>query len=111
MHGAIVHGMRRRIIAVYVLASHNRRLYVGITSDLVRRIHQHRLGRGSAFAIKYRMNRLVYWEEHRSVIDAMRRERQLKHWPWAKMAEVIGARNAGWRDLSLLWFREPAVPR
>lgn len=101
--------MRHRIIAVYVLASHNRRVYVGVTSDLVRRIHQHRLGRGSAFAIRYRMNRLVYWEEHRSVVDAIRRERHLKHWPREKMAELIGRRNAGWRDLSLQWFQDGAA--
>jgi putative endonuclease len=91
------------MIAVYILASQNRRLFVGVTSDLVRRIQQHQLGRGSAFAIRYRMNRLVYYEAHGSVVAAIRRERQLKSWDRTRMVGLIELENATWQDLSARW--------
>jgi putative endonuclease len=85
---------------IYVLASRSQALYVGITSDLNRRLAQHRRGEGSAFAEKYRVTRLVYVEIYGFVGDALRREKQLKGWTRAKKVRLIESTNPDWRDLA-----------
>ena len=66
---------------VYILASQrNGTLYIGITSNICLRMEQHRQGVGSAFVKKYRVNRLVYYEEYQLYTDAIRRETNLKRW-------------------------------
>ncbi len=72
--------MRRPLIAVYILASHSRRLCIGVTSDLPKRLWQHRNGVASDFPQRYRMNRLVHYEVFKRVTDAIAREKQLKGW-------------------------------
>jgi len=64
---------------VYILASkRNGTLYIGVTSDLLRRMEEHRDGTGSAFVKKYGVSRLVYFEEYPFYADAIRRETNLK---------------------------------
>ena len=77
-------GVSQKSYFVYVLASRSQALYVGITSDLSRRLAQHRRGEGSEFAERYRVTRLVYVETYGFVGDALRREKQLKGWTRAK---------------------------
>jgi putative endonuclease len=74
-------------------------IYVGVTSDLARRVAQHRVGKGSGFCRKYRLRRLVLAEWHDTIDDAIRREKLLKAWlrPWK--LELIEAANPTWRDL------------
>ena len=84
----------------YIMTNHVRGVtYVGVTSDLARRVSQHRQGKGSAFCRKYRLHRLVLVEWHDSIDDAIRREKLLKTWqrPWK--LELIEAANPTWRDL------------
>ena len=85
---------------VYILASRNRVLYVGVTRDLRRRLEQHRDGLDGAFTHRYRIERLVYYESYDLVGDALRREKQLKGWTRAKKVELIEAVNREWLDLS-----------
>ncbi|MDQ6434341.1 GIY-YIG nuclease family protein [Mesorhizobium sp. LHD-90] len=67
---------------VYILASQkNGTLYTGVTSDLAGRLLQHRTGTGSKFAARYGVTRLVWFEEHAWVIDAIKREKAIKKWP------------------------------
>ena len=66
---------------VYMLASkRNGTLYIGVTSDLAARVHAHRIGKGSEFVAKYRVTRLVWYEEYRLYVDAIQRETSLKRW-------------------------------
>ncbi|MEM9996430.1 MAG: GIY-YIG nuclease family protein [Bacteroidota bacterium] len=85
---------------VYILASRrNGTLYVGVTSDLARRIREHKQGSIPGFTRKYGVQRLVYIEEFDDIQDAMVRERRLKKWNRAWKLELIEEANPGWRDL------------
>ncbi len=85
---------------VYIMS--NRKdgvLYIGVTSDLSRRIVQHREGKGSAFCRRYGLKRLVYAEEHDSIEEAIAREKAMKAWKRAWKIELIEAVNPAWDDL------------
>lgn len=86
--------------AVYILASRrNGTLYVGVTSDLVTRIWQHRKDSIDGFTRKYRVHTLVYYELHADMAHAITREKQLKKWRRAWKLELIEGRNPEWKDL------------
>ena len=85
---------------VYIMS--NRKdgvLYIGVTSDLSRRIVQHREGKGSAFCRRYGLTRLVYAEKHDSIEDAIAREKTMKAWKRAWKIELIEGVNPAWDDL------------
>ncbi|GLS15867.1 GIY-YIG nuclease family protein [Hydrogenophaga electricum] len=92
--------MRERHPAVYVLASQrNGTLYVGVTSDLVQRIHQHRHELTGGFTQRYGVHQLVYFEPHGTMEAAITREKQLKKWRRAWKLALIESVNPEWRDL------------
>ena len=74
-------------------------LYVGVTQNLPRRIHEHRMGLMEGFTSKYGLTQLVLYEEYPLVMDAVRREKAIKHWSRAWKSELIEKTNPGWRDL------------
>ena len=84
---------------VYIAASHSRRLYVGVTNDLARRMLEHRLGTSDGFTKKYRINRLVHYETFGDAASAIESEKRLKSWPRARKIALIERHNAGWLDL------------
>ncbi|PTW60944.1 putative endonuclease [Breoghania corrubedonensis] len=85
---------------IYVLASGlGGTLYVGVTNDLVRRISEHRQGIASNFTRKYRVHHLVYYEHHRDINEAIRREKQVKRWNRRWKIQLIEERNPNWDDL------------
>jgi putative endonuclease len=85
---------------VYMLASRqNGTLYVGVTSDLVRRVAGHREGMVPGFTETYGVKRLVWYETHDSIEAAIRREKRLKQWPRAWKVALIERANPKWRDL------------
>ncbi len=84
---------------MYVMASESGTLYVGVTSDLQRRILEHRQGTIGGFTKKYRCNKLVYFEEGDSMIGAIEREKQIKGWKRCRKEELINSVNPAWRDL------------
>ena len=89
---------------VYILASkRNGTLYTGIASDLHGRIHAHRGGRGSAFVKKYRVHRLVWFEEYPLYADAVQRETSLKRWKREWKLALIEKSNPNWDDLLETW--------
>jgi putative endonuclease len=88
---------------VYIMASRNRVLYVGVTRDLFRRWKLHRAREGAEFVAKYQVNRLVYIERADQLTDALRREKQLKRWRRSKKIALIEATNPGWQDLAIVW--------
>ncbi len=85
---------------VYMLASPNgRALYIGVTTDLGRRLEEHRLGM-SIHTARYNISRLVFIESHETAPDAIAREKQLKKWRREKKIALIDAVNPERLDLS-----------
>ena len=86
---------------VYILASRrNGTLYIGVTNDLVRRMSEHKGKFIPGFTRKYRVDKLVYFEEYASILEARERERTLKRWNRAWKLALIEKANPQWRDLS-----------
>ena len=78
-------------------------LYIGVTSNLPKRLYEHRNGLVEGFTKKYNVHKLVYYEETDYRISANERERQLKKWSRAKKNALVNTINPTWRDLSLDW--------
>ena len=74
-------------------------LYVGVTQNLPRRIYEHRMGLTEGFTSQYGLTQLVFYEEYPLVMDAVRREKAIKHWPRSWKIELIEKTNPDWRDL------------
>ena len=90
---------------VYIMTNRSGTLYTGVTNDLERRVAEHKGGRLRGFASRYRITRLVHFEETNDVAAALERERQIKGWSRAKKVSLIEDDNPGWKDLSEGWFR------
>jgi putative endonuclease len=87
---------------VYVLTSQKRgTLYIGVTSDLAKRIAEHRANIKAAFTSRHRVKRLVLIEEAPDMLSAIAREKQLKSWHRDWKINLIESRNPDWRDLAL----------
>ena len=85
---------------VYILTNRpNGTLYVGVTSDLVRRVWEHRTGVEDGFTKRYGVKLLVYFEAHATMPLAIQREHNMKHWPRAWKVRLILDLNPEWRDL------------
>ncbi len=85
---------------VYMLASkRNGTLYVGVTSNLVQRIWQHKNNFVEGFTKRYRVHTLVWYEVHESMESAITREKAIKNWKRAWKLEMIEKFNSSWRDL------------
>ena len=85
---------------VYILANKTcGTIYVGVTTDLPRRIWQHKRGMYSGFTRDYRVDRLVYYDIHGSIEEAIRREKRIKKWRRQWKIELVVAANPDWRDL------------
>ncbi|MGH7779448.1 MAG: GIY-YIG nuclease family protein [Candidatus Binataceae bacterium] len=93
---------RPRQYFVYIIASRTKALYIGVTNDLERRIQEHKSGAIAGFTARYRINRLIYFEEFQDVRDAIAREKQLKAWRREKKVKLIEAANPKWLDLTTL---------
>ncbi len=85
---------------VYIMASISGTLYVGVTSDLEKRVQQHKLGAFDGFSKKYGCNRLVYYEQTSDVKSAIEREKQIKKWNRNKKESLIQILNPAWIDLA-----------
>ncbi|MGA8090067.1 MAG: GIY-YIG nuclease family protein [Terracidiphilus sp.] len=84
----------------YIIASKSRTLYIGITSNLALRVHQHKHKLHEGFSAKYNCDRLVWFERFEGPIKAIAREKQLKGWTRAKKIAIIERTNPTWEDLS-----------
>ena len=86
---------------VYIAANRSKTLYIGVASDLVRRIWEHKNKVVKGFTEQYNINNLVYVEQTNSANDAIAREKQLKGWLRKKKVELIESVNPRWEDLSV----------
>lgn len=85
---------------VYILTNKlNTVLYVGVTQDLLKRVWQHREKLVEGFTKKYNLNKLVYYEQYESILEAVAREKQMKGGSRAKKLEIIDKYNPTWEDL------------
>jgi putative endonuclease len=85
---------------VYIMTNgRNGTLYVGVTSDLARRVWEHREGLVDGFTKRYGLKRLVFWERHDDIRNAIQREKSIKRWPRAWKVRTIRATNPEWNDL------------
>jgi putative endonuclease len=92
---------RETVPVVYLLASRrNGTIYVGVTSNLLVRVHQHRNDELPGFTLDYGVKRLVWFEEHATMEAAIQREKRIKKWNRAWKLELIEAANPEWRDLA-----------
>ena len=93
---------RFEYIAVYIMASRrNGTLYTGVTSDLARRIYEHREGLIPGFTLTYGCKRLVWYEPHDQMTAAIQREKNIKHYSRRWKINLIEAMNPEWDDLYL----------
>lgn len=93
---------------VYLLASgYNGTLYLGVTSNLMQRIAQHRAGTFGGFSSRYKVHRLVWFEQQSTMEQAILREKRVKKWRRAWKIELIEAENSAWRDLAVDFGFDP----
>jgi len=91
----------------------NGTLYVGTTTDLARRVWEHKAGVAEGFTKRYGLDRLVCAERHDNILAAKQRERNIKHWPRSWKVHLILRNNPGWNDLYdtdrlKTWMAEPS---
>ena len=89
---------------VYIMASRSKRLYVGVTSDLARRVHQHKNNAFKGFTGRYNITSLVHYEQTSDAKAAIAREKEIKGWLRRKKLRLVEKMNPGWRDLSASWY-------
>jgi putative endonuclease len=104
-----------KIYFVYIITNRSKTLYIAVTNSLVRRVREHKLGTGSQFSGKYKLDRLVYFERFEDVHRAIGREKQIKGWLRIRKIALIVSVNPAWRDLSLEWYErhefQPDAPQ
>ena len=89
---------------VYILSNWNDSVvYIGVTSNLPKRLYEHRNGLADGFTKKYNVHKLVYFEHTNDVYNAISREKQLKKWSRVKKNTLISRQNPNWTDLSVNW--------
>jgi len=99
--------MREHAYFVYILANRSRNTYIGVTNNLQRRIREHKERRNAGYAANYGIDRLVYYELHQYVINALTRETEIKAWRREKKTRLIESVNPSWQDLSQeLWIEK-----
>jgi len=92
--------------AVYIMASgRHGTLYIGVTSDLLGRVSQHREEVNGGFTRRYGVKRLVWFETHDAIVDAIQREKSLKKWKRRWKIELIEGSNPDWNDLYPSFFQ------
>ena len=85
---------------VYTMTNHSGTLYTGVTNDLTRRVNEHNMQVGGSFTKKYRMSKLLYFEQTDDILSAIEREKQIKGWIRSKKLALIKEANPRWLDLA-----------
>lgn len=84
---------------VYILGNSRPTLYIGVTNNLVRRVWEHKEGLVDGFTKKYSLKKLLYFEQYSYIEDAIRCEKQLKHWNRKWKLDLIKGTNPEFKDL------------
>ena len=96
--------LRVKTYYVYILTNRSGTLYIGVTNNLERRLLEHHEGVPGSFTARYKIDRLVYFEDTPDVTTAIEREKQLKGWTRKRKIALIASMNPKWLDLSEGWF-------
>ena len=88
-----------RIYYIYIVGNERPTLYIGITSNLIKRIYQHKNGIIEGFTKRYKLGKLLYFEEYFDVKKAITREKQLKNWHRNWKLNLIKSKNPKYKDL------------
>lgn len=91
--------MKSKLYYVYIMTNRSKTLYTGVTNNLERRVHDHKMKSIAGFTSKYNITRLVYYEETTDVLCAISREKTIKGWVRAKKLALIESVNPTWKDL------------
>jgi putative endonuclease len=96
---------------VYILTNWNDKvMYIGVTSDLEKRLYQHKNKMAAGFTQKYNVHKLVYVEHTNDVRSAIEREKEIKKWRREKKNRLVESKNPEWKDISLEWMgSEPVI--
>jgi putative endonuclease len=94
---------RPKYYYTYIMTNRSKTLYTGITSNLPRRVWQHKQGTGSEFCMRYKLDRLVYYQRFCRVGDAIAREKLIKGLLRLKKIALIVSMKPTWKDLSEEW--------
>ena len=95
--------MQRKTYFVYIMSSLSRTLYTGVTNDLERRANEHKTGVGPGFTRRYKIDRLVYFQETDDIGEAIAAEKRIKGLLRSRKIALIEGENPSWRDLSAEW--------
>ena len=95
---------------VYIMTNFRGTLYTGVTSDLTRRVYEHRNKLVDGFTSRYNISQLVYYESTEDVNSAIARERQIKGWRRSKKVALVESSNPSWVDLAEGWVDDPTSP-
>ena len=85
---------------IYIMSNYSKTLYVGVTSNLEKRINEHKMKQGDGFTQKYNITNLVYFETFQFVQEAIEREKQIKGWLRKKKIDLIESMNPEWKDFA-----------
>ncbi|MEJ2487160.1 MAG: GIY-YIG nuclease family protein [Anaerolineales bacterium] len=96
----------RKSYYVYILSSNTGTLYTGVTNHLLRRMDEHKGGKLEGFTKRYKVNRLIYFEETTDIYAALEREKQIKGWTRKKKLDLVRTLNPKFEDLSEDWFED-----
>ena len=97
---AKIQSVNEKCYYVYIMTNISGTIYVGITNDLPRRVWEHKQNLVEGFTKKYRIKKLIYYEETPDVMSAIAREKELKGWRRSKKTALITENNPDWRDLA-----------
>ncbi len=95
---------------VYIMASESGTFYTGITSNLKRRVFEHKTKAIPGFTSRYNVTKLIYVEIFKTPDGAIRREKQIKSWRREKKIELIDSKNSTWQDLATDWYADIRMP-
>lgn len=97
--------------AVYIMTNKSKTLYTGVTSDLVKRVWQHKEKLVEGFTKKYNITKLVHYELTEDIESAIAREKQIKGWLRSKKIKLIEKDNPRWKDLAEDWYDGDSSPQ
>ena len=97
---------REKWFYMYIVSNRSKTLYTGFTGNLRQRIYEHKTGAFDGFTKRYKIDRLMYFEQFKYANNGINREKQVKRWTRIKKIQLIVSMNPAWRDLGEDWFPE-----